>query len=96
MIAEIDERPTDDVRILYDTGSAVTVCPHGFQEEFDAKNDNGGPRGEAATVNAVTLRGAREVLVEIADTNFRFRFRVANVTKPVASAEGFLPSWMYL
>ena len=30
MIAEIDEQPTGDVWILYDTGSAVTECFYGF------------------------------------------------------------------
>ena len=88
MIAEVDEQPTDDVRIMYDTSSAVTVCPHGFQEELGTRNDNGGPRCEAATANAVILGGAREVPVDIADTNFSFRFRVANVTKLSVSAEG--------
>ena len=38
--------------------------------------------------NAVTLGSAREVLVAISDTNFSFRFRVSNVTKPIVSAEG--------
>ena len=43
---------------------------------------------EAATRNAGTLGGAREVPVSIADTNFSFRFRVASVTKPNVSVEG--------
>ena len=43
---------------------------------------------EAATRNAGTLGGAREVPVVIADTNFSFRFRVASVTKPNVSVEG--------
>ena len=72
MIAEVAEQPTDDVWILYDTGLAVTVCPHGFQEEHVTRIDSGGPRCEAATGNAVTLGGARDVPVDIADTNFSF------------------------
>ena len=80
MIVDIDEQPTDDVWILYDTGSAVTVCPHGFQQELGTKNDNGGPRCEAATGNAVT--------VEISDTYFSFWFRVSSVTKPIVLGEG--------
>ena len=79
---------TDDVWILYDTGSAVTVCLHRFQEELGTQNDNGGLRCEVATENAKTPKGSREVPVEISDTNFSFRFRVATVTKPVVSAEG--------
>ena len=86
MIAEIDERRTADVWILYDNGSAATVCPHGFQEELGAMKR--GPRCEAATGNAATLGGAREVPVEISETYFSFRFRVAKVTKPIVSAEG--------
>ena len=78
MFAEVDEQPTVDVWILHDTGSAVTVCPPGFQ---------GGSRCEAAAENAVTLGGAREVPVEIAETNFSFGFGVANATKPIVSGE---------
>ena len=37
--AKVGEQPTDDVWILYDTGSAVTVCPHGFQGELGTRND---------------------------------------------------------
>ena len=55
MVAKIGERPTDDVWMLHDTGSGVTVCPHGFQEEPGTKNDSGGSRCEAAMGNAVTL-----------------------------------------
>ena len=89
---EIDEQPTADVWILYDTGSAVTACPHGFQDEHGNRNDNGGLRCVAVTWNTVTLGGAREVPVEISDTNFSFHFRVASVTKPIVSAEGLFHS----
>ena len=58
MVAEVAEQPTDDVWILYDTGLAVTNCPHGFQEEHGTRSDSGGPRCEAATRNVVTLGGA--------------------------------------
>ena len=58
VIAEVDEPPTDDVWILNDAGSPVTVCPHGFQEELGRKNmvdrDVKLRRG-----NAVTLGGAK-------------------------------------
>ena len=57
MIAEVNEQTTDDVWILYDTGSAVTVCPHGFEEALGTRNDTGGPRCDAATRSAVTLGG---------------------------------------
>ena len=33
MIGEVDEQPTDDVWILHDSGSVVTVCPHGVHQE---------------------------------------------------------------
>ena len=39
MLAEVDEQSTDDVWILYGTGSAVTVCSHGFQGELGTRND---------------------------------------------------------
>ena len=87
MIVEIHERPTDDVWVLYDIGSSVTVCPHAFQEDFGTKNDKGGPRCEGATEHAVTLGGAREVLVEISENELQVRLNVANVTKPIVSAE---------
>ena len=81
MIAEVDEPPTDDVWILYGKVSAVTVCLRRFQEEPGTRNDHGGSRCEAATRNAETLGGAREVPVAIADTNFRFRFSVAQTNR---------------
>ena len=58
----MNEQTTDDGWVLYDAGSAVTVCPHGFQEELDTRHENGRPRCEAATGNAVILggEGARE------------------------------------
>ena len=34
MMAKIGERPTDDVWILHDTGSGVTVCPHGSKRNL--------------------------------------------------------------
>ena len=34
--------------------------------------------------------------VEISDTNFSFRFRVASVAKPIVSAEGLFHDWVYL
>ena len=49
MMSEIDERRIDDVWILYDTGSAMTVCLHRFpKKELGTNDDNGGPRCEAA------------------------------------------------
>ena len=44
------------------------------QEELRTRNDNGEPRCEAATGNAVTLGGAWEVPMAFADTDFSFRF----------------------
>ena len=88
IIAEIDEQQTEDVWILYDTGSSSNSLSSWVPGGFDTGNDNGEPRCEAATKNAVTLGGAREVPMDISDTNFSFRFRVANVTKPIVSAEG--------
>ena len=44
-----------------DTGSVVMGCPFGFPEEVGTRDENGGPRCEAATGNVVTLGGAREV-----------------------------------
>ena len=55
MIAEVNEQTTDEVWTWYDTGSAVTVRPDGCQEELGTRSDDGGPRCEAATGNAVTL-----------------------------------------
>ena len=91
MVAGIDERPTKDVWILYDTGSALTVCLLRFQEELRTRNDNGGLTCEAVRLrcgHAVTPGGAREVPMEVSDTNFSFLFRVARVTQPIVSAEG--------
>ena len=79
----------DDVWILYDTGSAVIVCRTQCQEVTGTRDDATGPRCEASGT-AVTLgRAKEEVLVVIVDTSFIFKFRVASVTKPIAS-----PRWV--
>ena len=67
----------------------MTMCPSEFQEDMGTEVDATGPRRKAATGIAVTLGGAREILVVIADTRFSFKFRIASVTKPLASADGF-------
>ena len=84
----MSNQPTDDVWILYDTGSLAKVCPRGFQEELGMRKE--WSPFEAATGNALTLGGAREVPVEIADANVSFGFGVANLTKRSRSAEGLL------
>ena len=62
--------------------SVVTVYPHGFQEELGMRKRQCGEHSGAGW--------RQEVPVAVADTNCSFRFRLANITKPIVSVEGLV------
>ena len=63
MIGETDEEPTEDVWILYDTDSTVTVVPYEFQEELGARNVNGGQEVRGCDGKRSNFEGGGEVEV---------------------------------
>ena len=57
MITDVSEQTTDDVWVLCDAVSVMTVC----FAWLETRSDSGDPRCGAAIATAVTLKEAREV-----------------------------------
>ena len=77
-ICEVNEQENECVWILQSQDQQWQ-----FAEQIPRRH------GHKRRCNWTEIRGARETSVGIADTSFKFKFRIASVTKPIASTDGF-------